>query len=346
MELLAPELKTSDCLVLDFAGGNGNFALDPGEADTLRIEGLNTGHSDAFDTQISLTTQSQYAILNTNLVNLGGLPLGGNAPSFFEVEIHENTPIGTLIEFACVISSGFYQYETTYYLPVGLVIEDFESGDFSRFEWQEGGNQPWTITNTNPFDGEFSAKSGNIDHYQKSELLIQIEVYSSDELSFYRKVSSEEDYDYLRFYLDEAKLAEWAGVLDWEQQTYPIASGTHWLKWAYEKDISTTGGEDAVWLDNIVFPANATILSVTENVPDNQFSLFPNPANHEVTVALDNEHIFEVSFYSITGHKVPAIITACSDSQLKFDVSELNAGIYFIEVSSNTNKLFKKLIIK
>ncbi len=346
MELLAPVLKTGDCLVLDNIGGNGNLALDPGETDTLRIEGLNTGHSDAFGTQISLTTQSQYATLNTNVIYLENLPVGENKPAFFEVEIHENAPIGTVVELACVIRSGFYQHETTYYLPVGLVIEDFESGDFSRFEWQAGGNQPWTVTNTNPFDGEFSAKSGNIDHYQKSELLIQIEVYTGDELSFYRKVSSEEGYDYLSFYLDDAKLGEWAGVLDWEQQTYPLASGTHWLKWAYEKDISATGGEDAAWLDNIVFPANTTILSVNESVLSNQFSIFPNPANHEVTVALDNERISEVSFYNITGHKVPAITTAQSDTQLKFDVSELNAGIYFIEVSTSSTKLFKKLIIK
>jgi hypothetical protein len=243
------------------------------------------------------------------------------------------------------MTDGIYLYETTYYLAVGLVVEDFETGDFSRFEWQQGGNLPWTITNNAPFDGTFSARSGEIDDYQKSELLIELEVFTNDEVSFYRKVSSEEDYDYLRFYIDGAKLGEWAGLFNWQQETYTLNAGVHVLKWAYEKDINSIGGEDAAWLDNIVFPANATILSVQNTVIQEDVLIFPNPAHGEVTILADTETIEEVAFISLTGKKITATQTLTEANKVRFNLTNMASGVYFIEIRTSAEVAYKKLII-
>lgn len=344
IDLHAPVLQTGELQVLD-TQGNHNNSLDPGETDTLSIAGLNTGHSAAFSTQISLSTVNPFVTLNTGVFTLGELQSQANKPAFFEIVVSQNAPIGEVIELNCEMTDGIYLYETTYYLAVGLVVEDFETGDFSRFEWQQGGNLPWTITNNAPFEGTFSARSGEIDDYQKSELLIELEVFTNDEVSFYRKVSSEEDYDYLRFYIDGAKLGEWAGLFNWQQETYTLNAGVHVLKWAYEKDINSIGGEDAAWLDNIVFPANATILSVHNTGIQEDVLIFPNPAHGEVTILADTETIEEVAFISLTGKKITALQTLTEANKVRFDLTNMNSGVYFIEIRTSAEVVYKKLII-
>ena len=48
------------------------------------------------------------------------------------------------------------------------------------------------------------------------------------EISFWRKVSSEARYDFLRFYVDGTMRGEWSGDLDWGEFGYDV---TAWRKW-------------------------------------------------------------------------------------------------------------------
>ncbi len=45
-------------------------------------------------------------------------------------------------------------------LPGSEIIEDFETGDFSMFDWQVDPTYPWTVTTTNPYEGTYCMKSG------------------------------------------------------------------------------------------------------------------------------------------------------------------------------------------
>lgn len=74
-------------------------------------------------------------------------------------------------------------------------------------------------------------------------------------LSFYWKVSSEADKDFLNFYLDSstAYTERISGDIDWEKKTYVISSGSHYVIWAYTKDASGSVGSDAAWVDYVQF---------------------------------------------------------------------------------------------
>lgn len=133
--------------------------------------------------------------------------------------------------------------------PVNF-IEDFETGDFSKNEWQHSGNANWSIVTDTVYEGTYATKSGTITHSQTSTLEITLDT-TFENISFYRKVSSESNYDYLRFYIDGAEQSKWAGTLDWSQQTYAITSGEHTFKWSYTKDGSVSTGSDCAWIDNI-----------------------------------------------------------------------------------------------
>ena len=133
-------------------------------------------------------------------------------------------------------------------------IEDFETGDFSQYEWTFAGTADWTVTDAEFYEGVYSAKSGLITHGQTTELELIYEVYAEDTLSFWYKVSSESNYDYLRFYVDGGEQGEWAGEIGWTKAEYVIGVGTHTFTWAYEKDFSVSTGQDATWVDYITFP--------------------------------------------------------------------------------------------
>ena len=128
--------------------------------------------------------------------------------------------------------------------------ENFETGNFSSYGWQHSGNANWTVVSDTPYEGTYAAKSGTITHNGTSSLEVQVNVEGTN-ISFYRKVSSESGYDYLRFYIDGAEQNKWSGTVSWSQVSFPITPGLHTFKWSYTKDLSVSSGSDCAWLDKI-----------------------------------------------------------------------------------------------
>ena len=105
-------------------------------------------------------------------------------------------------------------------------------------------------TSTYYYDGD-SAVSGTITHSQNSYLQTTINYSVAKTIKFYWKVSSEANYDYLKFYIDGTLKDQIAGTVDWEQKSYAVTAGSHTLKWIYEKDSSVSSGSDRGWVDKL-----------------------------------------------------------------------------------------------
>lgn len=84
---------------------------------------------------------------------------------------------------------------------------------------------------------------------------LTLEVAGNDTIAFFRKVSSEADYDFLEFYIDNVKKAEWAGEVPWSRVAYPVTEGEHTFRWVYIKDVYVVSGSDCAWVDYIELPA-------------------------------------------------------------------------------------------
>ncbi|MBL7148526.1 MAG: carboxypeptidase regulatory-like domain-containing protein [Candidatus Cloacimonetes bacterium] len=149
--------------------------------------------------------------------------------------------------FFCLISLLFSQN-----------FEGFESGNFYSNDWQFGGSADWTITASNPYDGFFCAQAGDITHNQTTYLYITMETTETGDISFYWRVSSQEDNDRLIFSLDGTEVANISGTVYWELYTLSISPGVHTFKWSYEKNFETNAGLDSGWLDSITFPPTTT----------------------------------------------------------------------------------------
>ncbi|MEI7980208.1 MAG: C25 family cysteine peptidase [Bacteroidota bacterium] len=252
----APLLSVGTMTISD-PTGNGNGRLDPGETVDVMITSSNTGHSDALNTLGSITTTSPYLTLNSASYNFNTLTVGQTATATFNLTASSDAPVGSVADINYLVASGEYNASKVFISKIGIVLEDFESGGFNQFPWTQGGNQPWTISNVEPYEGVYSAKSGTITHSQKSDLSLQMDITNPDSISFYLKTSSESGYDYLKFFIDATSVGQWAGETPWTRVSFPVTAGNHTFKWEYMKDGSVSSGSDCSWIDYVVFPAAA-----------------------------------------------------------------------------------------
>jgi len=140
------------------------------------------------------------------------------------------------------------------YTPVeSFTEEDFETGDLSKFDWVSFGDTDWTVTSDEHQSGTYSAGAGLIDDNGSTTLKLTLDCISG-QISFYYKVSSEHNYDYLRFYIDGTQQDQFSGNEDWTQVSFPVKAGRRTFEWTYSKDDSSSSGSDTAWIDDIEFP--------------------------------------------------------------------------------------------
>jgi hypothetical protein len=130
--------------------------------------------------------------------------------------------------------------------------ETFEGGAMLPAPWSTGGDVPWFGSAASVHAGMFAGQSGDIADDQTSTMQIQRNFVSPGVVRFWYRTSSEEGWDYLRFYIDGAPQDEWSGEIPWTQSgLYPVAAGNHTLMWEYSKDSSLDDFLDTVWVDDI-----------------------------------------------------------------------------------------------
>ena len=125
--------------------------------------------------------------------------------------------------------------------------------DNADIRWAASGDRPWFAQTTVTHDGTHAAQSGPIVDSQRS--VLEASIVGPANLSFWWKVDSEANYDFLSFELDNAAVAAItpiSGSVNWEQKTVAIAAGTHTIRWVYAKDASASSGADAGYLDQVV----------------------------------------------------------------------------------------------
>ncbi|MCD4735402.1 MAG: hypothetical protein K8R53_05130, partial [Bacteroidales bacterium] len=251
-----PVLQVTSVTVDDAATGNGNGQLDPGESASLIVDLINNGLGQSNMTSSTLTSSNVFTSITSSTFPLGNIPSLSTAQATFDITIDPAIPSGTIIDFTLLLQSLEITSAEEFYQIVGniQVDEDFETGDFSKFDWGFSGNGDWIITSSNPYQGSFSAKSGSISHNQSSGLEITMHVILDGTISFFRQVSSEAGYDYLNFYIDNDLKEQWSGNVGWNLESYPVTAGEHTFKWIYVKDQNTASGSDCGWVDMIEFP--------------------------------------------------------------------------------------------
>ena len=136
-----------------------------------------------------------------------------------------------------------------------LLFEDFETGAFSHFNWNNNlSDYPWAVDTTHAYEGNYCMRS-TCEGVGGGTSRIEVSVYVplEGQMSFYSRISSESPWDMGRFYLDGVKKLECAGEEEWTEHQFDITVGEHVFRWDYVKDESTDVGDDCFYVDCIRF---------------------------------------------------------------------------------------------
>ena len=248
-------LTIYDYFIDDFTG-NGNGRIDPGETVAIIIRLRNNGDVTAENTTGVISVNPTFITIDEGSDEFGDISQGETGEGIFVITASDLTPPGYsfIMDLEVTANNGAYLNNYQLSFSVGVVTEDWETGDFSSYNWVQGGSAPWFITDINEFEGIYCAQSGSINDQHTSELSLTLDVLYDGSISFFRKVSSESGYDFLEFYIDNNLMDRWSGESDWEEVSYMVSQGNHMFRWVYSKDYSVSNGSDCGWIDYIVFP--------------------------------------------------------------------------------------------
>lgn len=234
---------------------NATPQLNADSASTITCRITNTGSAPSDEMTLTLVNDFGFVNHAPDPVSLPSLQAGESLIVQFFLTLNSYAP-STIIPF--------YLYATTdegtnlvdtLHLNCGTICnDDFESGTLNHLSWRHN-SQPWIVTNSEAYEGTFSARSSNsLPNRAESRMSITWENSEDDYISFYYKVSSEEGYDIFRFTIDGNEYLSASGEVDWTFARFPVTAGSHIISFRYSKDNSAVGGSDCAWIDNVSLP--------------------------------------------------------------------------------------------
>jgi len=122
--------------------------------------------------------------------------------------------------------------------------------------WTTAGDANWAGQRAISHDGQDAAQSGHLVDGQSSRL--ETAVAGPVTLSFWWKVDSEPNFDFLSVSIDGVVQSRISGPVDWSLSTVAVPAGTHAVTWEYSKDVSVSRGADAGWVDQVTTTAPVT----------------------------------------------------------------------------------------
>ncbi|MFI5221442.1 MAG: T9SS type A sorting domain-containing protein, partial [Bacteroidia bacterium] len=108
---------------------------------------------------------------------------------------------------------------------------------------------------------------------------------------------------------------------------------------------SSTAGNNR--FDNFTVEGDTTTVTPYIGVNEiektvSSFTLFPNPANNQLTIRTENSTTKNIFIMNITGQVVTQ--KSSNDTEIKIDLSNLPAGLYFVRVAQGDSQSMKKLM--
>ncbi|HEY5909782.1 MAG TPA: hypothetical protein VJA21_04170 [Verrucomicrobiae bacterium] len=148
------------------------------------------------------------------------------------------------------LSRVFYSTPALPSVPLDVALNN------SQLSWTNDPVAPWQGQTVVSQDNVASARSGSITDRQSTTL--RSSVAGPGLLSFWWKVSSETNFDFLIFTAKNpgegiTNQARISGETGWLRQIMALPEGMNTLEWTYSKDGSVSVGLDAGWVDEVSF---------------------------------------------------------------------------------------------
>jgi parallel beta-helix repeat protein len=152
-------------------------------------------------------------------------------------------------------------------LDCSFIISVFTTDDFGRalaatnLAWSTFGDTSWFVQSAVTHGSQAAAQSGAITNNEFSTL--RTRVSGPGTLTFWWKVSSEANHDFLSLAVNGTTVAAISGEVDWRFQTIYVGSGEQDVAWTYAKNATGSAGQDAGWLDEVSWTPGAVAPFIT-----------------------------------------------------------------------------------
>lgn len=324
--------------------GNDN-SLNTNETDTIVVVISNSGMSAVEHIQGLLTTPESNITFIQSLDSVTSLPPFSTSSLRYIIQTSPSFVEGRMNDFHIALTAENLSKTLSFSLFAGGNTENFETGTFTHFPWVLS-DTAWTIRTDSAFEGNKVARSGMITHNQTSTLTLTEDLLVPGMVSFYKKVSCEDDannnWDYLSFAIDGQEKGRWDGEVGWDLNAYPVTAGAHTFCWTYRKDVSVNSGYDAAWVDLIKFPAFGSSNPTCTAAPDSIIKVMYSNATEQTSIHLMNTGTgtatYQILIKDLDGYNVPwlqaqylsgSLNTSESDGiSLTFNTNNMLAGVY------------------
>jgi hypothetical protein len=248
--------------------------LMPGGIASISADIINSGSIALDNPNIDVSTNANSNISEVSQDFVASLFNNQSLSINFDIEIGNGVQLGTDLNPQIEITSsdveGYFGI-VNFNLLIGVLLENFESGDFGCHNWTNLNQNSWTVTSLSSSSGNYSAVSAQIGDNQTSSLSIIMNVVDEGFLEFDYRVDAEYSssgdyfYDGLEFYIDgelqEQFQSNSDGSSPWKNVQYTIPAGGHDFVWTFVKDggggstdCNSTNCLDGALIDNIKFP--------------------------------------------------------------------------------------------
>ncbi|VGO22026.1 hypothetical protein SCARR_04107 [Pontiella sulfatireligans] len=164
-----------------------------------------------------------------------------------------------------------------------------EAADDAGLDWTTSGTNPWFGQGRFTDDGTDALQSGVTEH--NGESWIKTAVTGPGTLSFRWRTSSENNYDRLRFYVNGDQQGTISGENGWTTVSLDLTNSIlHELEWKYSKDYERSDGQDAGFVDQVVFapqrdPVTLSVASALGS-PSPAVGIYTNDYNTPLTCSV------------------------------------------------------------
>ena len=232
---------------------------------TLSVNIQNCGQKDMIGLNTETLCLDPSIIIDSAKHHISSLAAGHDTTIVYTLRATQNLPSNYTIPIIHTIRTATHTFTDTINITHGDILQNitFEDNTWESLPWQHG-DYPWHIDSDSVFEGMYSLRSyrwesetgGN----KKSTISLTWTSTIDDSISFYRLVSSEENYDIFNFYIDSTLQDECSGTNNkWTRVAKHVPAGTHTFTFSYDKDWSQKRGLDCAWIDNLHLPQSGEI---------------------------------------------------------------------------------------
>ena len=123
----------------------------------------------------------------------------------------------------------------------------------------------------------------------------------------------------------------------------PVDAGS-FIKWGDESCGTEIAPWTYVWTQEV---EPVSVYTAVNELQNSNLSIYPNPAVNETFVTIENAGLNTISVYDVQGRMVSTeSVEAVASEQVRISTETLNAGVYFITVSSDSAVRTAKLVVK